>query len=295
MSTRTRTLPVLACLVGFAAGCEGAGGSRAADDDGAGDADTDADADSDTDADADSDADECSEESKLIYTVDLDDTLYRFDPPAMEFQLVGDIDCGSGGSPYALSVSRDDLVYVLFTSGASCVAINAVSALDATCLGPTEFDCGNPSFQAFGMGTSTDGPDSIEDTLFIGSENMLGAVDTETWEVTPIGPVQSTPDMSGNANGELFAYFAWTDPPRVSQLDKATAEEFDTIPLPELGSVGAFAFAFWGGDFYLFFDGNSTSTTVYRLHDGELETYLADTGLTIVGADVSTCAPVSVE
>jgi len=260
-----------------------------------GGSDIDEEGNTDTDSDTDGDTDGCSEESKLIYTVDLDDVLYRFDPLAQEFVLVGEIDCPTGASPYALSVSRDDVVYVLYTAGADCVAINAVSALDATCYGPTDFVCGTLGFEAFGMGTATAGPGSTVDTLYIGSETALAAVDTGTWQVSPIGAVDSTPDMSGNANGELYAYFAWTSPPRVSRLDKSTAEELETMELPQLSSSGAFAFATWGGDHYLFFDGGNASTTVYRIHDGALETYMTDTGLTIVGADVSTCAPVEVE
>jgi hypothetical protein len=177
----------------------------------------------------------------------------------------------------------------------SCVGINAVSALDAACLGLTAFDCGDSGFDLFGMGTATAGPGSTEDTLYIGSTETLGSLDTATWEVTPIGPVQDLPDLSGNANGELWAYFAWTSPPRVSRLDKGSAVEVETIPLPGLSSSGSFAFATWGGDFYPFYDAGTGSSDVFRIHEGVVETYLEDVGFEIVGADSSTCAPVAVE
>jgi len=268
------------------------------------DGDVDAEADGDSDTDADSDAngdggldDGCSEEAKLIHVVDVFNRLYRFHPPSKEFELVGQIDCANGlGSPYALAVTRYDVVYVLYTSGLECLDVYAVSATDATCLNPTEFDCANSDFQAFGMGSATEGPGGTVDTIYVGSGTMLGRVDEDDWSITPIGPVANTPDMAGTANGELFAYFAWTDPPRVSRLDKGSAEELETVQLPQLESAGAFAFSHWGGDFYLFFDDiYGTSSRVFRLHDGTLETYMEETGLTIVGADSSTCAPVAIE
>ena len=147
----------------------------------------------------------------------------------------------------------------------------------------------------FGMGSATDGPGDTHDTLYIGSSTQLASLDTETWEIAPIGPVENTPDMSGNGNGDLFAFFAWTSPPRVSRLDKTDATEHDTVALPQLAGVGAFAFATWGGDGWIFDDVGHSSTWVYRLHDGVLSTHLEDTGLTIVGADTSTCAPVVIE
>jgi hypothetical protein len=57
----------------------------------------------------------------------------------------------------------------------------------------------------------------------------------------------------------------------------------------------AWAFSFWGGDFYLYTspDGTTDSTvTHYTTGDGGIDTsYVNDTGMVIVGAGVSTCAP----
>jgi hypothetical protein len=60
----------------------------------------------------------------------------------------------------------------------------------------------------------------------------------------------------------------------------------------------AWAFAFWGGDFWIFLQrSQDTSTTVYRFVTATqtLSTVIANTGRTIVGAGVSTCAPLRVE
>jgi hypothetical protein len=288
MKNGQRLGALLAALVLSAAAC-GDGSSRGDDDDGTG-SDTGTDTGTGTGTD-----DGCSEASKLIYVVDAANGLWLFDPLAKHFETIGTIDCPGAGTPYALAVSREDTVYVLFQSGAECAAVREISAVDATCIGPTPFPCGVEGFELFGMGTATDGPDSTEETLYIGSETTLAKVDTTTWTVTPIGAVDNLPDLSGNSLGELWGYLAWTTPPRVSRFDTATAAELETIPLPQLSSSGSFAFADWGGDFYLFLDEGSGSSNVYRLKNGALDLYMEDVGFEIVGADSSTCAPVSVE
>jgi hypothetical protein len=68
--------------------------------------------------------------------------------------------------------------------------------------------------------------------------------------------------------------------------------------LPNLpAGLDTFAFAFWGGEFYLFYRvsgmGNSTNVYRYNLQSGIVEV-LKDTGKNIIGAGVSTCAPVIV-
>ena len=297
----SRTTMWLIVTMLAAAGCaetesrDNGGGDSDVDTDADSDSDSDADSDSDSDSDTGSDTDDCSEGAKLIYVVDADNNLYLFDPPAYAFTFIGTINCASPGTPYALAVSRFDSVYVLYQSGAECSAVNEVSTVDATCYGPTAFQCGVDGFELFGMGTATAGEGSVEDTLYIGSETTLASVDTTTWEVTPIGPVENLPDLSGNSLGELWGYLAWTTPPRVARFDTTNATELETIPLTGMSSSGSFAFADWGGDFYLFFDEDTGSSNVYRLSDGVLETYMTDVGFEIVGADSSTCAPVVVE
>ena len=57
----------------------------------------------------------------------------------------------------------------------------------------------------------------------------------------------------------------------------------------------AWAFAFWGGDFWIFLTkGSETATTVYQIDGmtGTIKGTTAAPGRTIVGAGVSTCAPV---
>jgi hypothetical protein len=80
------------------------------------------------------------------------------------------------------------------------------------------------------------------------------------------------------------------------RLDPASAKVLTTFTLSSFVDpwAGAFAFAAWGGVFYVFYGYPGPTTTVYRLGlDGKLTTHLLDSGLVIVGAGVSTCAPSS--
>ncbi|MCA9590689.1 MAG: hypothetical protein KC657_35560, partial [Myxococcales bacterium] len=54
----------------------------------------------------------------------------------------------------------------------------------------------------------------------------------------------------------------------------------------------AFAFAHWGGDFWLFTAPQGKSqVTRLKYDDGTVETVKTDVGFEVVGAGVSTCAP----
>jgi len=292
---------LLGLLLTFANGCGGDNRRGGEGDDAGADSGTGAgDADGDTDADGDSGQsnDDCSEEAKLVYLVGSSNTLYSFHPPDKQFKTVGVIQCPGGGQPFSMSVSRDEVAYVLYWDGASsCVGINAVDIHDASCIGKTAFACNAVNGNTFGMGFATDGPNTKAEKLYIGSNTSparLAWIDIQTWKVTVIGPLSGTAEMTGNSNGELWGFFAWTTPPHVSQIDKATGQESNTQSFPNLAGNAAFAFAHWGGDYYLF-HGPNGNTTVYKLSGGQLTSYMPSTGYDIVGAGVSTCAPFVVQ
>lgn len=257
--------------------------------------------------------DGCSEASKYVYVVDQNRSFYRFDPTipnTSAFQLVGTLNCAVGDEPNSMSINREGHAYVLYgrsaplqPGGFACEALNQVDIETANCLAPSPFSCGAGGFTKFGMGYATDGPNTTEETLFLGSsiDTNFGALDVTTGIVEPRGalPIQG-PEFTGNANGELWGFFPYETPPQVKQLDKSSGAQLQSIPLgtlPDVGSgyMAAWAFAYWGGSFYLFYmvDPPDTSTQVYKLeYDGTLVKYIANTGLVVVGAGVSTCAPV---
>ncbi len=252
--------------------------------------------DADTDGEGETDANsDCSELAKFVYLVDSDNSFYRFYPPDKQFELVGRINCrAGGGTPFSMSVARDGTAYVLHSGLlGGCSGIFPVSIVDATCGLRTGFTCGTQGFDTFGMGFVTQSKGSIAEDLFIGSTSRLATLDTGDWSVAVIGPLNGNPEFTGNALGELWGFFPSTQTPKVAQLDGNTGQLTTQWPLPGLSNdASAWAFAFWGGSFYIFYQaGFDASTNVYKVTDGVMESYMMNTGTRIVGAGVSTCAP----
>jgi hypothetical protein len=286
----------LAAVSGFAAACSD---DTRADDDGGSDGDGDSDGDADSDSDSDTSSDGCSEAAKKVYVIDGNDkALYSFDPPNKAFNKIGVVACQGAGSPYSMAVARDGTAYVLFWDDAgACKGLYKISTADASCIEKTPFACGQQTFSTFGMGFATDGANTAAETLYVGkttSAYKLGKIDLGTWALSPIGLISGAPEMTGNGAGELWAFFAWTTPPKVAQFDKATGVESNTVQLSQLQGNAAFAFAFYGGSFYLF-HAPSGDTAVWKLTGSTLESYMPTTGIYVVGAGVSTCAPLSPE
>jgi hypothetical protein len=258
------------------------------------DADGDADTDTDTDTDGDTDADDgCSDAAKVVYVVDSDNTLYTFDPPTKAFEVVGVVNCGNGSSPYSMAVTREAVAYVLFQNG----DIFEVSTADASCTA-TPYVTGQAGFGVFGMGYASDGEGSTEETLYVANDASLASIGDD-WIIDVIGSISGDPELTGNGLGELWGFFPQSTVVHISRIDKASAAESGTLDLTSLSNgASAWAFAYWGGAFYVFYQADADpSTNVYRVQadDGQIETWMQNTGRRIVGAGVSTCAPTTVQ
>ena len=260
-----------------------------------------------------SSGEDCSEASKLVYVIDSNNKLYSFDPSIPNvgaFQWVGDLSC-PGDGPNSMSVSRDGHAYVLYGNadiwapgGFQCVGVHKVTIDTAAFVQQTPFVCGSSGFNKFGMGYATNGPETIDETLFIGNSLQadLATLDVATGAVVVQGAMPNQgPEFTGNALGELWGFFPYDIPPTAKHIDKNSGAALETLVLSSLPDVGsallsaAWAFAYWGGSFYIFYmvEPPDTSTYVYKLeYDGTLTTYIPNTGLRIVGAGVSTCAPI---
>lgn len=253
----------------------------------------------------------CAEETKFVYVIDSDNRMYKFDPTVQSpsaFSFIGPMGCQGGDGPNSMSVGRDGYAYVLygaqdvFTGDYNCVAVNKVDITNAQCAGASTFKCGSAGFQKFGMGFATDTASTASEALYLSNSLTpgLGRVDFGTGDVTLVGGLPGAAEFTGNANGELWGFFPDQQPPAVFQVDKATGDtltHFSLSGLPPLGFGGyAYAFAYWGGSFYIFYqvDDYDDSTNVWKLDmDGSLTKYIPNTNLRIVGAGVSTCAPVA--
>jgi hypothetical protein len=152
---------------------------------------------------------------------------------------------------------------------------------------------------------------STDDTLFVaggasvnGANNStLAKLDTTAFTATTVGNVTGWPELTGNGNAELWGWFpsdqTGSTTPRVEQIDKTSGSPIKTYMLPSLqGMPSAWAFAFWGGDYWIFLAKDlDVSSTVYQI-DGATGAVKGSTSAgsrLIVGAGVSTCAPVVIE
>lgn len=254
----------------------------------------------------------CAAGTDSIYAVDKDNVLYRFDPEeptVAAFTVVGPLGCEPGGpTPYDMTVARDGFAHVLYGSY-SAFSKKAftfrVNIGDGACDGFSWVKTGTADFWMFSMGFVSDAPGSSTETLYLvdngATPARLAYVAKDTGDIVPVGTLPSEGDFLGTGDAELWGFFPGVEPPAVMRIDKNDGAVLETIPvqgLPPLGGGGwAYAFAFWGGSFYIFYviDGTDSSTNVWKLEmDGTLTLHLPNTGLRIVGAGVSTCAPVDV-
>lgn len=245
---------------------------------------------------------DCAEAARWIYLVDSDGSLVRFEPDSVRFTPIGTLSCpaSSLATPFSMSVDRNANAWVLYSDG----NVFSVSTSDASCRA-TGFTPNQAGFEVFGMGFASNGAMSTDETLYIagGPESMigtganLGRLDTASLSVSSIGALPGWPELTGTGLGELWGFFPMTSPASVRQIDKASGGTSREFPLSAIDttSTQAWAFAFWGGRFYIFIQALfDTSTNVWRLDptDGSVIELVHDSGYRIVGAGVSTCAPV---
>lgn len=244
----------------------------------------------------------CSEEASYIYTLAADNSLYRFDPPSLTFTLVGVLNCPTAtASPYSMAVARDGTAWTIFTDG----NLYKVDTTNAACTA-TNYAPNQHGWTTFGMGYSTDAPGSDSETLYVseaaflvgGMTKGLGKIDTKTMTLTPIGmydQLSARAELTGTGDARLFGAFEGM-PYIVSEIDKQNAKIKSQAPQTAINYApdsSNFAFAFWGGDFYLFV-GPGTSTDVFHYQPAnKTTTKVKSVSYEIVGAGVSTCAPVT--
>ncbi len=238
--------------------------------------------------------DDCEDTSDLVYVIDRDtERLFLFDPPSRALSLVGTLDCSwLDGTPASMAVARDGVAYVRYSS-------NTVFAVDLATLDCAEvsYDDRVTGFGSFGMGFATDSADTWRDQLYIANRTRLAKLDTATWQVTSLGTLPSQAELTGTADGELWAMLPLESPALLVELDKGTGAELSRTRLtsfPSPSTIDTFAFAAWGGSHYLFVRtyGMGESTDVYEVDATGTMRQIADRiGINVVGAGVSTCAP----
>jgi hypothetical protein len=260
---------------------------------------------------------------KYIYVVSDNNTLYTFDPTlfpsASAFVAVGMVPCvPSGGYVNSMAIDRQANAYVNTHPDGKIWKVTTTAPVTCTMTG-FQTGQGTPPFSNdLGMGFAADSKGAATDTLYV-SDNSgplgvctqttpamgscwglgLASVDLTSWTLHPVGVYTSTAagynaELTGTGNGDLFGFFT-TTPSSYGLIDK-TSGHTDTPPPTVENSVtvgtGGYAFSFWNGDFYFYTapSGNTVpqhlTTKTGTVTPGEMLSFV------IVGAGVSTCAPV---
>ena len=236
----------------------------------------------------------------LVYVVTNADEVLRFDPGAATFTPIGTLACPDPQHPFSMAVDHRGIAYVLYSGGGSGSALYRVSLSTARCEA-TSFLPRTDGFASFGMGFAADDSDAGE-SLYVASDDTagggeLGRIDVGNFRLTDVGrfsPSVNRAELTGTGDGRLFAFYAKANgtSSAIAQIDKASGLVIAEDELPGIDQGTAWAFAFWGGDFYLFTAPQASSSIVtrFRPSDGSL-TQIATYPDHIVGAGVSTCAP----
>jgi hypothetical protein len=240
----------------------------------------------------------------LIYLIGSTDVDFRtgyetyvlatFDPSTYDQTVIGPLSCLAPGIgvdvPVSLAVDREGVAYV---SAQRNGELYRVSTTTAACT-PTAYDASSNGGAPFPMAFVADVGDggAAREQLFIAANDggALATLDTTTFEVTSVGmfdPAFQVAGLTGTGDGRLYAYSA--SDLELGQVDPSTAS---VVAQQEL-EVGYSAFAFWGGDFYVFgpSDGTMGSTLAEVDPSGDEIPMGALTAIIVYAAGVSTCAP----
>lgn len=244
----------------------------------------------------------CQDDNKDVFVIAEDRSFYSFHPPTLEFKNKGLLDCPTGGAlPTSMAIDRNGVAWVRHSDG----SVWKVSTENLACEA-TKFQPQAEAFTKFGMGFATETKGGSTEVLYLSdsSGQGLAKLDTSTLGLKYIGPYTgdlagTASELTGTGDGKLYGFFV-TSPAQVAEISKATGDVISNKELPGVYAGSAWAFSFYGGDFYIYTnadggglpkDGGGSDVTRYRPSDGSVTVVKSKIGFKIVGAGVSTCAP----
>ncbi len=240
----------------------------------------------------------CTAAGQWIYTVsNVDDMFSRFDPKTLTFTDIGPLNCpGTASTPFSMAVDQDAVAWVGFSDG----QLFRVDTTTAACTA-TSFQPDQDGMLEFGMGFVFD-PSTGIDTLFVAGgsaesagPSTLATIAFPSLVLSPVGQLDvGWPELTGTGDGQLWgfvpSFVSATGISEMYRFDPASGAVLTTYPLPSLTTVGDFATKFWGGSFWIFL-----GPSIFEVDraTGAVTTAVQDSGRDIVGAGVSTCAPLN--
>ena len=242
----------------------------------------------------------CPEGSQFIYLVDTSYNLIKFDPGDKSgnyLTTLFHIECpGVSATPRSMAVDRDANAWVLFHDNIiRKINIKTQACTDVKDYSPTPWTGGGMAFSLDQVGGSSE-------TLYTGnsSARRFGVIHSQTFEYDDLAYYPSyydhSPELTGTGLAKLLAFSPGSSQQYINEIDKSTGEVSKTYTLPGAGGyVSAWAFAHWGGYFFMFetVDG---SNNIYRFDivNNKVEPFYIGTPYNVVGAGVSTCAPIEI-
>lgn len=250
----------------------------------------------------------CAANTDVIYVLSDNAELWSFDPLTYQFAFVDSFQCGNELGTFSMGVDRNGIAWVMFQSQ----DLYTIDVNNAGVCNDPGYNPGQMGFGLFGMAFVSESEENPCDQLYGNTYSggfgfqegpdfgTLGSLDPDTLLISTIGSTDyDGAELTGTGDGRLFA-FGGVNPAKLIEFDKTDASEISVLPLGALELTNAFAFAFYGGDFYMFTESNGgfVSQVTHLDYDDsdnngmqDLEVVVDDAPIRIVGAGVSTCVP----
>jgi hypothetical protein len=241
-----------------------------------------------------------------IWVVDDHERLAAFDPETGKFRLVGLLRCDPrapyedhtqdwDAHPYSMTVDRAGRAWVLYTSG----ELFRVSTANAAC-SRTSWVPGRSGYELFALGYVADRQG--RERLYIAGgkvaelnrgEGRIAVLDQalEPHSLGPYPPGELGPELTGTADGELYAFYVGE---KLVALEGTRARATYRLPDVARSRTQSWAFAEWGGAFYLFANEGGTNQVLrFEPASGRVSTVVGAAPYRVVGAGVSGCSPLT--
>ncbi len=239
---------------------------------------------------------------RVIYLLTNDREMYAWEPDTYRSTLLGKLSCADDVN--SMAIQRNGTAWI----GTDYGELLKVNLADGKCESVEGFDSSATGHHVFGMSFTSDQAGGEQETLFLAvidlvDPSALVALNPSTLEAEQVGVLgdplsHAACELTGKADGGLFAFcppFLPDQPTKAywAEVNKTTGALNAYEPVP-IGRVSAWHVAHWGGAYYFFTAGGVAETRIDRFVPGE-GTLRLDVALpgAVVGAGVSTCAPLS--
>ncbi len=246
-----------------------------------------------------------------IFLLSDEAVLWKYFPETNDFQMLGAVDCGGLFGTFSMAVDRLGFAWVQYAIDG---ALRKVDLTDVSKCTDPGYVPGQQGVDNFGMAFVSNSQSDACDRIYGNTYSGLGgytegvnigdfiSIDPDSLKVAKLGKTNfDGAEVTGTGDGRAFV-FGGANPSKLVEMDKVLGTAIATTPLTGLEiNDGAFAFAFFAGDFYFFTDSDNdlfASEVTHMDYDDsdnngkqDLTVLTMDAPLLIVGAGVSTCAP----